>query len=155
MAQAYLLARARLAAGPSPVARLAAVRDQAAVELSLVRREAEVLRGQREAMNPRKRPDYGPGQRVEILQIMRLRRWSIKTTAERFVLHPNTVRAWVHATDGRRSRPGLLVAPAWNRIHDAVRWAVRELRRLCPEPEFGTRTIAAAPATSSRLIAAQ
>jgi len=30
----------------------------------------------------------------------------------------------------------------WNRIDDAVRWAVHELRLLCPEPEFGTRSIA-------------
>ena len=30
----------------------------------------------------------------------------------------------------------------WNRIDDAVRWATHELRRLCPEPEFGTRSIA-------------
>ena len=30
----------------------------------------------------------------------------------------------------------------WNRIDDAVRWAVHELRRLCPEQEMGTRTIA-------------
>ncbi len=30
----------------------------------------------------------------------------------------------------------------WNRIDDTVRWAVHELRRLCPEPEMGTRTIA-------------
>jgi len=28
-------------------------------------------------------------------------------------------------------------------LHDAVRWAVHELRRLCPEPELGTRTLAA------------
>ena len=31
---------------------------------------------------------------------------------------------------------------AWNRIDDAVRWAAQELHRLCPEPEFGTRTTA-------------
>ncbi|MCG3173226.1 MAG: hypothetical protein GMKNLPBB_01404 [Myxococcota bacterium] len=30
----------------------------------------------------------------------------------------------------------------WNRIDDAVRWATHELRRLCPEPEFGSRSIA-------------
>jgi transposase InsO family protein len=30
----------------------------------------------------------------------------------------------------------------WNRIDDSVRCAVHELPRLCPEPEFGTRSIA-------------
>ena len=33
-------------------------------------------------------------------------------------------------------------AVVWNRIDDVIRWAVHELRRLCPEPEFGTRWIA-------------
>ena len=32
--------------------------------------------------------------------------------------------------------------PRWNTIDDAVTWAMHELRRLCSQPEFGTRTIA-------------
>jgi len=30
----------------------------------------------------------------------------------------------------------------WNKIDDAVRWAIQELRQMCPEPEFGTRSMA-------------
>ena len=33
-------------------------------------------------------------------------------------------------------------AVVWNQIDDVVRWAVHELQRLCPDPEFGTRAIA-------------
>jgi len=33
-------------------------------------------------------------------------------------------------------------APPWNKLHEAVRWTVHEIRRLCPEREFGTRSIA-------------
>lgn len=62
--------------------------------------------------------------------------------AKRFVLHPNTVRAWIQAVEGRGNERLLSPAVAWNRIDDLVRWAVHELRRLCPEPEYGTRTIA-------------
>ncbi len=80
--------------------------------------------------------------RLAILQLRRLRGWSIKKTAKHFVLHRNTVRAWIKAAEGK-GRPSLLHgAVVWNRIDDAVRWAVHELRRLCPEPEFGTRSIA-------------
>jgi transposase InsO family protein len=58
------------------------------------------------------------------------------------VLHRNTIRAWIKAAEGK-GRPSLLNgAVVWNRIDGAVRWAVHELRRLCPEPEFGTRSIA-------------
>ena len=52
------------------------------------------------------------------------------------------IRAWIRTAEGK-GRPSLLNgAVVWNRIDDAVRWAVHELRRLCPEPEFGTRSIA-------------
>ena len=93
-------------------------------------------------MPPQKRPDYRPAQRLAILQIMRLRDWNIKNTAKRFVIHENTLRAWIKSIEGS-GKPSLLAgAIVWNRMDDAVRWAAHELRRLCPEPEFGTRTMA-------------
>ena len=142
LAQAHQLARARMAACASPVLRLIAHRDQLARELELLRRELGVLRGQRENLAPHRRPEYSPDQRLAILQIMRLRGWNAKDTAERFVLHSNTVRDWIKAVDGRRDPSSLLGRPRWNRIDDAVRYAIHELRGLCPQPEFGTRTIA-------------
>ncbi|MFK7884566.1 MAG: hypothetical protein AB8F26_10335, partial [Phycisphaerales bacterium] len=33
-------------------------------------------------------------------------------------------------------------APPWNKLHEGVRWLVQEIRALCPERDFGTRTIA-------------
>ena len=66
----------------------------------------------------------------------------LKSTAERFVLHRNTSRSRIRSLGGK-GQPNLLEGAAvWNRIDDAVRWAIHELRRLCPEPEFGTRSIA-------------
>lgn len=142
LAQAMQLARARVASQASPVLRLMAQRDHATGETELLRRELEILRAQRAAMPPHRRPDYGPMQRLAIIQLMRLRGWSIATVAQRFVLHANTVRSWTKAVEGRGNLRFLTPAFVWNRIDDAVRWAVHELRRLCPEPEFGTRTIA-------------
>ena len=72
---------------------------------------------------------------------MRLRDWSAAQTARRFVLHPNTVRGWVKQLQSDDESSRLLTSPVWNRIDDAVRWTVHELRRLCPEPECGTRTL--------------
>ena len=142
LAQAYQLARTRLASGASPIVRLLAHRDQEVTEGDLLRRELAIFHAQREGLPPHRRPDYRPEQRLAILQLRRLRGWSIKKTAEHFVLHRNTVRAWIRAAEGK-GRPSLLDgAVVWNRIDDAVRWATHELRRLCPEPEFGTRSIA-------------
>ena len=142
LSEAYQLARCRIASAASPVLRMMTQRDQSHIELDLLRRELEILRGQRAALYPHKRPDYTPGQRLAILQLMRLRRWNAKVAAQRLVLHPNTVRTWIKAMDGHKPSNSLLAKVPWNKIDDAIRWAVHELRQLCPEPEFGTRTVA-------------
>ncbi|MEM1108874.1 MAG: integrase core domain-containing protein [Planctomycetota bacterium] len=142
LAQAYHMARVRVIDSGSRTLEALARRDHLHVENELLRRELTVLRGQRAAMNPHKRPDYLPEQRFEILQLMRLRGWSCEEAARRFVLHPNTIRGWRQAIEGKRDPVGLLGQAPWNQIEDIVKWATHELRRLCPEPEFGTRTIA-------------
>ncbi len=140
--QAMQLARTRLASAASPIMRLMIQRDHEVTESELLRRELGILRAGRENMPPQKRPDYQPAQRLAILQLMRLRDWNIKTTARRFVIHENTLRAWIKSVEGN-GKPSLLAgAIAWNRMDDAVRWAAQELRRICPDPEFGTRTMA-------------
>jgi transposase-like protein len=142
LAQAYQLARARLASASSPILRLLVQRDHAFSETDLREREAAILRAQRQGLPPHRRPNYKPAQRLAILQLRRLRGWSIGKTAEHFVVHRNTIRAWIRAAEGK-GRPSLLDrAVVWNRIDEAIRWAVHELRRLCPEPVFGTRSIA-------------
>ncbi len=115
LGQAMQLARARVASVGSSVLRMMAERDHAYSETELLRRELEIFRGQREAMRSHKRPDYPPAQRLAILQVMRLRSWNTVVTARRFVLHPNTVRAWVQVADGRREPGGLLGAPGSNK----------------------------------------
>jgi transposase-like protein len=143
IAQAYELTRQRLASSGSSVLRMTIERDHALVEASLLSRELAVLRGQREQMRPKSRPDYSGDQRLEIIQIIRLRGWTVAQAAQRFVLHPNTIRAWLKAIESEGDSARLFTAPAWNRIHDAVRWTVQEIRRVCPEPEVGSRSIAA------------
>lgn len=135
-------ARSRLASAASPILRLMIQRDHEVTESELLRRELDILRAGRENMPPQKRPYYRPAQRLAILHLMRLRDWNRKTVAQRFVIHENTVRAWIKAVEGN-GKPNLMAgAIVWNRMDDAVRWAAQELRRLCPEPEFGTRTMA-------------
>ena len=142
IAQGYMLVRARLTSHPSPVIRLAAARDAASWDARLLERELAVFRLQRERLPAKQRPHYTPVHRLEILQIMRLREWSAAETARRFVLHPNSVRQWLKQLRTAGTSSHLFTGPVWNRVHDAVRWTVHELRRLCPEPEVGTRTIA-------------
>ena len=57
---AIVLARARVAACASPVLRLMAHRDHVSWEMELLRRELDILRGQRENLPPRRRPGCSP-----------------------------------------------------------------------------------------------
>lgn len=91
MSQAYQLARVRLASAASPVLRLMVDRDQALSEVALLRRELDIFRTQREQMPSHRRPDYTPEQRLAILQLRRLRGWSVTQTANHFVIHPNSL----------------------------------------------------------------
>jgi hypothetical protein len=51
---------------------------------------------------------------LAILQLRRLRGWSIRKTAEHFVVHRNTIRAWIRSAEGK-GRPSLLNgAVVWN-----------------------------------------
>ncbi|MEO1584287.1 MAG: DDE-type integrase/transposase/recombinase [Planctomycetota bacterium] len=73
---------------------------------------------------------------------MKLRGWTTKEAAQRFLVHPNTIRNWQKAVEDKLRAEQLLGKPPWNRIHDGVRRLVHEIRVAFPEPEFGTRTIA-------------
>lgn len=68
--QALQLARARIASSASPVIRMMVERDHALYESELLRRELGIVRGQREAMPPHRRPDYTAEQRLAIIQVM-------------------------------------------------------------------------------------
>ncbi|MEQ8769620.1 MAG: DDE-type integrase/transposase/recombinase [Phycisphaerales bacterium] len=142
LACSAVAARARLLTHASPLVRLMARRDALYHETTLLERELAVFRRQRQRRPAKQRPHYSPEERAEILQVMRLRNWSVKQAGQRFVVHPNTIRNWQNAVDDKLKSKRMLGAPPWNRLHGGVRWLVRELRHAFPEPEFGSRTIA-------------
>jgi transposase-like protein len=136
----YAAARERAAASGSPLIRAFAFRDQQALLAALDGRCLALLRARWERLPTQKRPDYSAAERAEILQILRLRNWNVKKTARFFMLHPNTIRAWRREMNGGK-KSGILKPPV-NKISEAGRWLVHEIRTLCPEKDFGTRTIA-------------
>ena len=138
---AFMLARGRAASSGSAIVRALAGQHEYAWDAALLKREAAVLRGSRERVPAQTRPHYAPVARFEIIQIMRLRHWNIQTAAERFAIHPNTLRTWLKDMNlrGNESR---FFKPPINRISEAGRWVVHQIRESCPEPEFGTRSIA-------------
>jgi hypothetical protein len=138
---ALMLVRSRASASGSYLIRGLAERDQHAWNLALLEREADLLRQRIETVSPKNRPHYTPKARFEILQIIRLRRWKLEVAAARFAIHPNTLRIWIKEMN-QCGKAGRLFASPINKISEAGRWLVHQIRELCPEKEFGTRTIA-------------
>ena len=140
--QSYQLVRGRAAGSPSSTIRLMAERDDALWHAAFLEREVAVFRRRIGAMNPHKRPPLQPQDRFEILQIIRLRGWSLKTAAKRFVVHYNSLGAWRREFLGGKD-VGRFFGPApFNKLGDTARWLVHEVRRMCPHLATGTRTIA-------------
>lgn len=111
-------------------------------EYSQAERELAIYRSQRQRKPAKQRPHFEPQERAEILQLMRLRGWSCKEAAARFVLHPNMIRNWKKSLREKHKSESVVGAPPWNKLHGGVRWLVHEMRQLCTERDFGTRTIA-------------
>jgi transposase len=142
--QVYMIARGRAASSASPVVRTLAGRDEEAWKLAIREREVGVFRRRIEAMPPHSRPHFLDEDRFEVLQLMRLRGLSMKQAAERYVLHSNTIRGWIRQFRTGHDVGAFFGRAPFNKISDAGRWLVHEIRRLCPEREFGTRSIAMA-----------
>ena len=69
IAQAYQLARCRLASTASPVLQLMMERDELHTKFEWLKRELKILRSQRADMLPKKRPNYSPEQHLAIVQL--------------------------------------------------------------------------------------
>lgn len=138
----YVTARARAFGHPSPMVRVLARRDYTYSDAARLERELAIFRSQLQGRAPKTRAHYAPKERAEILQLMRLRGWLTKETAAHFVVHPNTIRNWKRALRDQLKAEQAVGAPPWNKLHEGVRWLVHEMRMLCPERDFGTRTIA-------------
>ncbi|MEL6761931.1 MAG: hypothetical protein AAFP04_16245, partial [Myxococcota bacterium] len=140
--RAAVLARTRMLDHASPIVRTMGQRDAAGHDAALLERELEVFRSHRRRKPAHQRSHYSPAERAHILEIMRLRGWSTKEAAQRFIVHPNTIRNWQKAVEHELRAERVLGQPPWNRHHDGVRRLVHEIRVAFPEPEFCTRTIA-------------
>lgn len=93
-----------------------------------------------ESIPARNRPHYAPTERMAILKIRAARGWSIKQTAQRFLIEPETVGSWTRRVD--EDGPGALVQTDQpvNRYPEYIRHIVRTMKVLFPL--LGKRKIA-------------
>jgi len=109
--------------------RAAAGADRLRTELALVREELDIKDERWRRAPARRRPHYGPVQRMRILELRALRGWTVEETARRFLVTEMTLQNWM-----RRLDEGTLIRTAEpvNRFPDFVAYLVRRLKTVCP-----------------------
>lgn len=143
-ATVYDLSRTRAASHPSPIIREIAQTDSAISDAHLKDRELGILLRNREGVPARQRPHYSPDDRLEIILVMRLRNWSLEDAAAHFAIHENTIRAWIKELETDPDSTLFTGVTPHNKFGDAVRQLAEKIRALCPQRDFGTRSIAMA-----------
>ncbi len=80
-------------------------------------------------IDPRRRPQYTPIERMAILEVRAMRGWNRTETGRRFLVSDETIRSWLLRADD-----DTLVqthAPV-SRFSDVVRYAVQRIKLFCP-----------------------
>ena len=128
----YAIVYARARAADSIIARLrlAAENDQLNEVCALLREELCIKDARIAQIAPQRRPHYGPYERMAILELRAARGWSLKNTADTFLVTPATIASWVKRIDDQGAKPLLQLREPVNKFPDFVRYIVQCLKTL-------------------------
>ena len=79
-----------------------------------------------------RRPHYLPTERMAILQLRAARCWTLKQTANAFLVTGETIASWTKRVDEDGPDALLKLHEPVNRFPDFVRYMVQRLKILCP-----------------------
>ena len=96
---AIVYARAWAADSINARVRLAAENDRLHEACALLHEELRIKDIRITQITPQRRPHYGPHERMAILELRAARGWSLKQTADTFLVTPTTIAAWVKRID--------------------------------------------------------
>jgi len=125
-------ARARAADSINARVRLAAQNDRLHEECALLREELRIKDARTAQIPPQQRPHYGPLERMAILELRAVRGWSLKQTADTFLLTSATIAFWVKRIDQKGPNALLQLHEPVNKFPDFVRYIVQRLKTLSP-----------------------
>ena len=130
----YAIVTARACAADSINARvrLAAENDRLHEECSLLCEELRLKDTRVAQIPPQRRPHYGPVERMAILELRAARGWSLKQTADTFLVTPATIAAWVKRIDEQGVNALVQLREPVNKFPDFVRYIVQRLKTLNP-----------------------
>ena len=110
--------------------RLRAENDRLKSEIALLERELAIKDTRFNRLAPKKRPEYLPAERLEILLIKTMRGFNNKQLAKRFQVTVQTIQRWMH---GIYTQSKLVQLPEKvTRYPDYLRQAIRHLKLFCP-----------------------
>ena len=112
--------------------RLKAHADQCEQEAGMSREETRIKDARMRSIPAHKRPHYSPVERMAILQLRAARGWSCQQTADAFLVTPATIASWNRRVDEQGPDALLQLTEPVNRFPDFVRYAVQQLKVLCP-----------------------
>ena len=112
--------------------RITAEDDRLHQEIALLREELRIKAARMCAIAALRRPRYAPTERLAILEVRAARGWTLKQTADAFLVSSPTVGSWSKRVDEEGSKALLQLREPVNRFPDFVRYAVRRLKTLCP-----------------------
>ena len=98
-------------------------------EVFMAREELRIKDASTGRIDPHRRPQYLPTERMAILELRAMRGWSKAETARRFFITDDTIRSWL-----RRADDDSLVQTSVpvNRFPDFVRYVVQQMKLFCP-----------------------
>jgi transposase InsO family protein len=129
---AIVYARAWAADSINARVRLGAENDRLHQECALLREELRLKDARMAQIVPQRRPHYGPVERMAILELRAARGWSLKQTADTFLVTPATIAAWVKRIDDHGANALLQLREPVNKFPDFVRYIVQRLKTLSP-----------------------
>jgi len=129
---AIVYARAWAADSINARVRLAAENDRLREACALPREEIRIKDTRIAQITPQRRPHYDPHERMAILELRAARGWSLKQTADTFLVTPATVTSWMKRIDDQGANALLQLREPVNKFPDFVRYIVQRLKTLSP-----------------------
>ncbi len=120
--------------------RLAAERDIAIAKVAQLEEIVRILSVRLALIEPNRRPQYPPAERLAILLLRGSVGWTIAKTARMFLVTPQTIARWMKRLDDDGPDALLALRQPVNRFPDFVRETVRALRATFPS--LGSQRIA-------------
>src|SRR5450759_5104090 len=96
---AAVYTRSWAADSPNSRVRLKAAKDYAEQDAALLREEMRIKDARMATIAPQRRPYYPPAERMAILELRAARGWSLRQTADVFLMTAATISSWMKRLD--------------------------------------------------------